>query len=102
MKRTLLTILTLGLLLGSPMSWAKTGAALQGVVNINEASVTELMLLPGIGEAKALAIVEARKVKAFATKEDILNVKGIGENILASFQDHVAFSGKTTLQEIQN
>ena len=48
-------------------------------VNINTATKKELMMLPGIGESKAEAIIEYRKANKFKTIEDLKNVKGIGE-----------------------
>ncbi len=59
-------------------------------VNVNTASVQELTQLPGIGESKAQAIVEYRTKSPFTTKEDLLNVKGIGDKLLAKIADYVS------------
>jgi len=50
-----------------------------GLININSAPKEDLMLLPGIGDTKAEAIIAYRSKTPFAKIEDILNVKGIGE-----------------------
>lgn len=51
------------------------------VVNINEATIEELMTLSGIGESIAEDIIEYREIKGrFKNKEDIMNVSGIGES----------------------
>lgn len=48
-------------------------------INVNSASVDELIKLPGIGPARAKAIVETRaKLGGFKKLEDLMRVKGIG------------------------
>ncbi len=52
-------------------------------VNINKASAKDLEALPGIGAAKAEAIVKYRKKNGnFGTLEELLKVKGIGPKVL--------------------
>jgi competence protein ComEA len=77
---------------------APVRAGSDGVVNVNTASVDELVRLPGIGEAKAQAIVEFRKERgAFKTVDQLGEVKGIGDAALERIRPHVAIDGKTTL-----
>ena len=57
-------------------------------VNINTATVQELMSLKGIGEKKARSIAEHReKIGSFATIEDLKDVKGIGGKIFNKIKD---------------
>ena len=50
------------------------------LININTADKAQLMTLPGIGEAKATAIIARRTEHgAFRTKEEIMQVPGIKE-----------------------
>jgi comEA protein len=73
-------------------------AVADGVVNVNTATAEELARLPGIGEAKARAILEFRKERgAFKSVDQLREVKGIGDAALERIRPHVALEGKTTL-----
>lgn len=57
-------------------------------LNLNTVTAEELDTLPGIGAKKAEAIVGLRsRMDGFRSVEDILNVDGIGEKILAEIQN---------------
>lgn len=57
-------------------------------ININFADAETLQLLPGIGPERAEAIIAYREEHGiFVTKEELLNVPGIGEGILADIED---------------
>lgn len=61
------------------------------VININTADVYELQRLPGIGEARAQDIVAYREEHGpFQSVDELDNVKGIGEGILAGLRDYAA------------
>lgn len=59
------------------------------LININSASLEELMTLNGIGEAKANRIIEYRKTNPFKTIEDIKNVDGIGDKAFEKIKDKI-------------
>jgi competence protein ComEA len=60
------------------------------IININTATVEELMTLTGIGQVKAEAIVKYRIENGkYDNIEDLLNVKGIGEKTLQKIKDSV-------------
>lgn len=59
-------------------------------VNINTASKEALMTLPGIGEARAEAIVAYRQTAgSFQTIEDIMKVSGIKESAFQKIKDDI-------------
>lgn len=61
-----------------------------GLVNLNTATLEELETLPGIGESKAKSIIEYRKnCGKFTKKEDLLNIKGIGDSVFAKLKDYI-------------
>jgi competence protein ComEA len=63
-------------------------------ININTASKDELVALPGIGPAKAQAIIDYRKAHgAFKTVEELKDVKGIGAKRFEKLKPELTVSG---------
>ena len=59
-------------------------------INLNQATITQLMDLPGIGEVKAGAIIQYRQEHGgFRSVEELLQVSGIGRAIYAQVADSV-------------
>lgn len=59
-------------------------------VNINTATLDILTTLSGIGEAKAMDIINYRiENGGFKTIEDIMNVSGIGESLFAKIKENI-------------
>lgn len=65
-------------------------------VNLNTATVEQLVELKGIGEKTALKIVEYRKNKKFSTVDDLVDVKGIGDKTLEKIRGQLTVAVKKT------
>ncbi len=77
---------------GSGMAGASPGSR----ININTAGLEELMLLNGIGQARAAEIIAYRENNGFfRSTEDIMKVNGIKESIYEKIRDMI-----TTGQEL--
>ena len=81
------------LLLTALVGGAAVAAEEQGRVDINTATAAELESLPGVGPAKAQAIVAHREVAPFKNADELVEVKGIGEKLYAQLKDRVTVSG---------
>lgn len=58
-------------------------------INLNSASKAELMKLPNVGEKTAIAIIDYRKNKPFASSSDIKKIRGIGEKKYEAMKDFI-------------
>jgi len=84
-----------GLLCGVVLAGTGRGAGAGGAapsgarVNLNAASAAELARLPGVGPAKAKAIVDYRSAEPFRKPEDLRKVKGIGDKLYERLKDQI-------------
>ena len=66
-----------------PEQPASRGVLPDGRIDLNAASLAELETLPGVGPARAQAIIAEREARPFRVPGDLRRVPGIGE---ATFQ----------------
>lgn len=72
-----------------------TEPQVQFPLDINTATVDELMTLPGIGATLAQRIVDYRSENgAFESLSDLLNVDDIGQTRLENILDYITIGGK--------
>ena len=69
---------------------AMSSAATSSLISLNQASSSQLEELPGVGPALAGRMVDWRTANGgFKSKEDLLNVAGIGDKLFAAVKDLV-------------
>lgn len=61
-----------------------------GRIDLNQASLEELMTLPGIGQTKAAGIIAYReKMGGFSSVEEVMQVEGIKEGVFNRMKDNI-------------
>jgi competence protein ComEA len=82
-RRLARTVALVSLLaLGASLAAAET-------VNLNTATQEELVALPGVGPAKAKAIIDYRTAHPFKTVDEVKNVRGIGDHLYESLRGKI-------------
>ncbi len=99
MKKTIIALIVFSILVFSLNSFAGNSYKVTGVANINTASKVELMMVPGLGEAKAASILKQRGQKGFSALEDLLVVRGIGEKLLHKISPYLVTKGVNTIKK---
>ena len=69
----------------------ETGQADEATVNINTATESELLMISGIGPAKAAAIIQFREEHGpYQTPEGLMDVSGIGQKTFEKLQHQIS------------
>jgi len=104
MRRVALTILGVVLLLFA--SWGSVSGAeeakLEGILNINSASIEQLQMLPTIDETLAQNIVYFREANGpFPMVDDLIKVNGMTDQHLEAIRPYVSTEGESTLKVME-
>lgn len=79
----------------------KSNKAVEGVVNLNTATASQLDVLPGVGDKAARRIIEYRTKTAFTRTEDLVKVKGFGKKKYEKLKPHLSVAGPTTVKTVK-
>ena len=91
--RNVFAYVLLGLVLWAGVAAADPAPA-RAPLDLNRATAEELETLPGIGAAKAAAILEAREAQGgFTSVEQLESVRGIGPALVAKLRPLVVVDG---------
>lgn len=80
---------------------ASSKGQLTGVVNVNEASVSQLTMLPGVGQKRAEAIREYAQAHSFKAVEELKSIKGIGDKGMEKLRPYLTLTGPTTAKWVK-
>lgn len=74
----------------SDMTAASDSSEDDGLIDLNTASASELMTLPGIGQSKADSIIAYRESKGgFSSISEIMNIDGIKEGVYNRIKEYI-------------
>jgi competence protein ComEA len=69
------------------MDSLKTAEDVEIKFDLNTVTAKELTSIPGIGEKRAVDIVNYREINGFSSRSELLNIKGIGEASYKKFEN---------------
>ncbi len=75
----------------------RSAVQVNGMINLNQATATQLDLLPGVGEKAAKKIIAFREKTPFKRPEELVKVKGFGKKKFEKLKPYLAVSGPTNL-----
>lgn len=84
-----------------PSLWAKESKtskptqAFAAKLDINQATLTDLIKIPGIGKSKAQNIIKYRTKSPFKTLDELENIPGIGKKLMIHIKPYFMVKGQT-------
>jgi comEA protein len=92
--RNVFAYVFLGLVLAAGVALADSAPADRTPIDLNRATAEELESLPGLGAAKAAAIVAARDAQGgFTSLDELESVRGIGPALMAKLRPLLVVGG---------
>ncbi len=88
----------LALIIALIASGAFAAPRLHGQVNINQAGIEQLILLPGVGPKRAQAIISLRQKRQFRRAVQLRRVRGIGRRTLLKMMPYIRLQGPSDLR----
>ncbi len=93
--RNMFAFLTLGLILLSGPAFAGASPSASAALDLNRATVEQLVELPGIGDVKAAAILAVRDERGgFGSLSELESVRGIGPGLSAKLRPLLTLGAK--------
>lgn len=77
------------------------GDGLVGAVNLNTASVRELVVLPGMGPKRARALIELRERRRLSHARQVQRIRGVGPKTYRRWRSHIKVRGDNTLRRVK-
>ncbi len=78
---------------------ADAAPRLHGQVNINQANLQQLTLLPGVGPKRARSIILLREKRPFRRAVQLRRVRGIGRRTLQKMMPYIRLQGPSDLRK---
>lgn len=94
-------VLSVLLVQSGALASSRSSISAVGVVNVNEATVQQLDLLPTVGGKVAARIVAVRGKTPFRTPAELTRVKGFGKKRFEKLKQYLTVSGPTTIRRIR-
>ena len=90
MRRAMSGALGALVLLAAASAQGKPAMAEGEQLDLNAATQSQLMRLPGVGETRADAILERRAKRPFGSVEELSQVRGFGRALMRKVRPHLA------------
>jgi DNA uptake protein ComE-like DNA-binding protein len=99
-KHLLILVFLVFVAFGATYAATLNTSKISGSINVNSATVSDLLMVPYIDDAVAQNIVDAREVNGpFSSRDDLLKVKGVDSRLLDEIGPFIKLDGATTIRQ---